>query len=600
LADRADEDRKEDVRRATDLVALVQRYVPELRRRGASFSACCPFHRERTPSFHVRPQTQRWKCFGCGRSGDAFTFVMEREGVDFPEALRMLAREAGVELVRPDPAAASASRAKDAAYAACDWACRWFQGNLRGSPAAEYLKGRGLTGETAKEWRLGYAPDAWDGLLLAARRDGVAVPALEAAGLVVPRKSGDGFYDRFRNRVVFPIADTQGRVVGFGARTLGDEEPKYLNTPETALFRKGRLLFGLDRAKDEAMRTRSLAVMEGYTDVIMAHQHGFATAVAGLGTAFTPEHAALMRRFADRVVLVYDTDAAGRTAAERALGVLLESELDARVAVLPEGKDPCELLVLRGPEPLRAALDGAREVFEHLLAATAARHDLESVGGRAAAAEEMLRAVLAVPNGVKRDLMVGRIGGMFGLSEVEVRRRARALAASAPRPRSPDDSVPERVPSAAPPESAGGGVRRERLLLEAALSVPGLAARLAAEAPADTFATPSLARIAAAVAATAREGTADAASCAASLGDEVLADAVSELAASGAEKPATALLRQFEDCVGSHSHDRRIEEARRRFSEARTRGAPDEEDRWLAELHRLQAERKTAHRTPKR
>ncbi|HEU4395059.1 MAG TPA: DNA primase, partial [Planctomycetota bacterium] len=430
VPDRAADERKEAVRRATDLVALVERTLP-LRRSGRSFSACCPFHSERTPSFHVWPESQRWKCFSCSRSGDAFSFVMEREGVEFPEALRMLAREAGIEIDRPDPSAAAAARSKEAAYAACDFACRWFQGNLKGSPAADYLRGRGLDGAVAREWRLGYAPDRWDGLLAAGRAAGLGVPALEAAGLVVPRKGGDGFYDRFRNRVIFPIADPQGRVVGFGARALGDEEPKYLNSPDSALFRKGALLFGLDRAREEGMRTRTLAVMEGYMDVVMAHQHGFKAAVAGLGTAFTPEHASLLRRFADRVVLVYDTDAAGRRAADRALDALLASEIDARVAVLPEGKDPCELLVNRGPEPLRAALDGAREVFEHLLAETAAHHDLATVAGRTAAADAMLRTVNAVPNGVRRGLMIDRVGGMFGLSETEVRRRARAIAPAA-------------------------------------------------------------------------------------------------------------------------------------------------------------------------
>jgi DNA primase len=591
------EDRKEEVRRATDVVALVQRYLP-LRRSGRSFSACCPFHQERTPSFHVWPESQRWKCFSCNRSGDAFSFVMEKEGVEFPEALRMLAKDAGIELERRDPVAAEAARAaertKDAAYEACEWACKWFQGNLKGSPAAEYLKGRGLTGETAKEWRLGFAPDAWDGLLGAAKEAGIPVATLEAAGLVVPRKQGDGFYDRFRNRVTFPISDVRGRVVAFGARALGDEEPKYLNSPDSAVFRKGQLLFGLDRARDEVMRTRSLAVMEGYMDVIMAHQHGVKTAVAGLGTAFTPDHAALMGRFADKVVLVYDADAAGRAAADRALAILLQADIDVRIAVIPEGKDPCDLLVLRGPEPLRAALGSAREVFEHLLAATAARNDVGSVGGRAAAADEMIKAVLPVPNGVKRDLMVGRIGGMFGFSEDQVRRRARELAAaSAPRTPAAEQEAAARAPRAPVPE-VGGGSRRERLLLESALAGPGLAARLAAEAPPETFASPSLSRIARAVVETARAGTSDPAACAASLGDEVLADEVAVLAASGADKPAATLLRQFEDCVRSHGYERRIEEARRRFHEARARGDGREEDLRLAELHRLQAERKKA------
>ena len=183
MADRASEDRKEDVRRATDLVALVQRYLP-LRRSGNSWKALCPFHSERTPSFAVWPESQRWKCFSCGRSGDAFAFVMEKEGVEVPEALRMLARDAGIALERQDAAAAAASRAKDAAYDACEWACRWYQARLKGSPAAEYLRRRGLTGETAKEWRLGWAPEGWDGLLRAAAKDGVGVPALEGGGVV--------------------------------------------------------------------------------------------------------------------------------------------------------------------------------------------------------------------------------------------------------------------------------------------------------------------------------------------------------------------------------------------------------------------------------
>jgi DNA primase len=596
VADRLPGDRKEEVRRATDVVALVQRYLP-LRRSGRSFSACCPFHQERTPSFHVWTESQRWKCFSCGRSGDAFSFVMEKEGVEFPEALRMLARDAGIEIDRPDPAAAAAARDKEAAYAACEWACRWFEGNLRGSPGADYLKGRGLTGATAKEWRLGWAPSGWDGLLRAAREAGIGTAALEAAGLVLPRKQGDGFYDRFRERAMFPIADVRGRVVGFGARTLADEEPKYLNTPETALFQKGRLLFGLDRAREEAMRTRALCVMEGYTDVLMAHQHGLRNAVAGLGTAFTPHHASLMRRFADRVVLVYDADRAGRSAAGRALEVLLEEDLDARVAVLPEGKDPCELLVLRGPEPLRAALEGAREVFEHLLSETAARHDLRSVAGRAAAADEMLRAVLPVPNGVKRDLMVGRIGGTFGFSEERVRQRARELAAASA-PRAPREGGTAGAAPAAP--APPGGQARERLLLEAALAGPGLAARLAAEAPDGTFASASLSRIAMAVRETAREGTADPAACAASLGDDVLADEVAALAASGSGRDAEALLRQFDDCIESLSFDRRIEEARRAFADARARGDRTGEDRGLAELQRLQADRKRSPRGGRR
>jgi DNA primase len=580
----------------------VQRYLP-LRRSGKSFSACCPFHQERTPSFHVWPESQRWKCFSCNRSGDAFSFVMEKEGVDFPEALRMLARDAGIDLGRRDPAAADAAREKDALYAACEWACAWFEGNLKGSPAADYLKGRALSGATAKEWRLGYAPAGWEGLLGAARAAGIAPATLEAAGLAVPRERGGGHYDRFRDRVTFPIADVRGRVVGFGARSLGDEEPKYLNSPETALFRKGDLLFGLDRARDEALRTRTLAVMEGYMDVIMAHQHGVRTAVAGLGTAFTPSHAALMGRFADRVVLVYDADAAGKRAADRALAVLLETDLDVRVAVLPEGKDPCDLLVLRGPEPLRAALDGARDVFEHLLAETAARHDLGSVGGRAAAADEMLRAVLPVPNGVKRDLMVGRIGGMFGLSEEQVRRRAREMAAaSAPRSAATlgRSTASPRVSAPSAPRGVDARQWRAWTLIEAALVTPNLAARLAKEVPAEEFSSEDLAIVARALVETARDGTADPAACAAALPDARLADHVAELVSSARERSPEALKLQFDEAVEIIASDREIGNARARISEARLRGDEAEELRWQAEHERLHREREKLRRTTKR
>lgn len=602
VAYRAPEDRKEEVRRATDVVALVQRYIP-LRRSGRSFSACCPFHQERTPSFHVWPESQRWKCFSCNRSGDAFSFVMEKEGVDFPEALRMLARDAGIELERRDPAAADAARAKDAAYGACEWACRWFEGNLRGSPGAAYLKGRGLSGETAKEWRLGYAPEGWDGLLLAARRDGVPAASLEAAGLVVPRKGGDGFYDRFRERVLFPIADQRGRVVGFGARALGDEEPKYLNTPETAIFQKGRLLFGLDRARDEAMRARSLAVMEGYMDVIMAHQHGVKTAVAGLGTAFTPDHAALMRRFADRVVLVYDADAAGRRATDRAVHVLFDAGLDCRVAVVTEGKDPCDLLVLRGPGPLRAALENAGDLFEHVVSRALANHDLRTIGGRASATDEILEFAILVHDDVRRSMMLEVASARLGLAEDMVRARAKSLiAASAPRTPAAEAAAAAGARRAPSPEA--GNLREgsnERSLLEAALSAPGLAGRLAAEAPPEAFVTPSYARIAKAVVDTARpDGTADASACASSLGDDVLANEVAVLASAGAELDASALARQFEDCLRTLLFDRRIEEARRGWLQAQVSGRGADEDRCYEELLQLQRERKKSRRSAKR
>ncbi len=576
LANRSPDEKKEDVRRAADLVDQIRRTVP-LKRTGRTWAACCPFHREKTPSFHVWPESQRWKCFGCQKSGDVFAFVMERDGVDFPEALRTLAREYGVSLdERADPSADEARRSREALGAAAEWACGWFQGNLRGSPAAEYLRRRGLTGETARDWRLGYAPESWEGLLDAGRRAGYAVETLESAGLVLRRASGDGLYDRFRNRVVFPIADARGRVVAFGARALGDKEPKYLNSPETPLFRKGEMLFGLHRARGEALQGRTLCFMEGYMDVIMAHQHGIRSAVAGLGTAFTAHHASLLRRFADRVVLIYDADDAGRRAAARAVEIVLDEDLDAAVATLPDGLDPCDLLVQRGPGPLRDAMDRAPDAFEFLVAAARERAG-GTVAGVAAEVDGLVRTALRAPHAVRRERMLQRISAGLGVSAASVASRARAVG-SGPPPREP--AAPGAAAAAtAAADPAADASALERLLLEAALAGPGLAARLAAEAPPETFAAPALRRIAAALVETADDaGTAVPAECAAALDDAALADLAAELAAAGAEFPLTALHRRFEECLERHVSERRLEDVKRRVADAQASGDSEAED----------------------
>jgi DNA primase len=535
---------------------------------------------------------------------------MEKEGVEFPEALRMLARDAGIALEAPDAAAAAAARSKEALYAACDWACRWFEGNLRGSPGADYLRGRGLEGATAKAWRLGWAPEGWDGLLRAGRAAGHDPAVLEAAGLLQARKEGgrggDGWYDFFRGRVTFPIADPRGRVVAFGARTLGDEPPKYVNSHDTPIFRKGELLFGLDRARDEALRTRTLAVMEGYMDAIMAHQHGIANAVAGLGTAFTPHHAALMARYADRVLLVYDTDAAGKAATGRALGVLLPSDVEARVAVLPEGKDPCDLLVARGPAPLRASFEAARDVFEFLLAAAKAGLAAESASGPPSAArlqavaDGMIETALRIPPGVKRDRLLQRIGGSFGFTEDGVRRRVRELAAASA-PRTPEAAAAGAAREAARPRPPAPS--EERLLLEAVLAEPSLAGALAREAPPGSFEDAALGAVARALLDTAAGGRADPAACGAALqaaGDAGVLAAFDALVAAASALPGGDHRRQFEDCVRRRNHARDVAEATRRHDAARTAGDEAEADRWLAEIGRLQADRKRRPRNGER
>lgn len=458
----------EQVRRTVDVADVVGRSV-QLRKSGRGFSGLCPFHQEKTPSFHVTPERGMWKCFGCGKGGNVFTFLMEREGVSFPDAVRQLAREAGIPLPEDDDPEASARAAHARRLReVSEWACRWFERQLRapsGEVARSYLKRRGIRGETARDFRIGWAPAGWENLAGAARAEGISDDDLAAAGLLRRRDDGSG-YDWFRERVMFPIADAQGDVIAFGGRVLDDSEPKYLNSPETPIFSKGHTLYALHRAKREMMRLREAAVMEGYTDVILAHQAGFQVAVAGLGTALTPEQARKLAQYAQKLYLVYDADAAGMRAAERAIPAFLPEPIETRVVVLPGGKDPAEVIVEDGVEAFRAALAAGREAFEHLLATRAAAHDMASVPGRSQAVDEALSALSAVPDEVRRALYVKRLADAYGvpedvasrrLQELRARAQAQASARSAPRP--PASRPPDGDARAAASGAASGAAQ---------------------------------------------------------------------------------------------------------------------------------------------
>jgi DNA primase len=439
------------IRQATDLAELIGRYVP-LKRSGKSFKGRCPFHQEKTPSFYVTPERGSWRCFGCDKGGNAFTFLMEREGVTFPEAVRQLARESGIALAQDDdPAAAERASRLTRLRDVMEWACRLFELGLRskdGAPAREYLKRRGLKGETAVRFRLGFAPPGWQNLVDAARRDGVPEADVIDLGLVRRKEAQGGraarMFDMFRDRVTFPICDTQGRVIAFGARTMGDDEPKYLNSPETPLFVKGQTVYALHLAKQEMLRTGDGAVMEGYTDVIMAHQCGWPVAVAGLGTALTREQAALISRYVKRLYLVYDGDAAGTRAAERNAPTFLPQDVETRVAVLPPGEDPCDTLLRAGLPALKECISSSREAFDHLLDVKRRTVDMTSVPAKAQALDDVLEALVPVENEVRRSEYVKHVAEQYSIHEDVVLNRLREIRAKSQRaerlrtPRAPD------------------------------------------------------------------------------------------------------------------------------------------------------------------
>ena len=411
---------------SVDFVGMVNRHC-ELKKSGRKFLALCPFHQEKTPSFTVDPEKGLYYCFGCKEGGNVFTFLQKTEGLDFGQALKKLAREAGVDLSpwreAEGPSRSEVERIRKINELAATYYQKCLQKAKAAERAREYLKERKISAESIQLWRLGYAPEGWDFFLsFAAKRDYPA-ELLERAGLVIAREDGGGHYDRFRNRLIFPIADGTGATIGFGARALSeDEQPKYINTPATVLFDKGSSFYGLANAREAVRAGGNAVIVEGYTDVIMAHQFGVAQTVAVLGTAFTQAHARVLEKLCGKVTLVFDADEAGEKSATRSLEILLGEDLDVAVTRLPGGQDPCEFLVERGGEAFHELLEGSEDFFEFRLKLASERHDLGTLAGRVAVFRDLAQLAEAVPDQAKWEMIVQQIAGQLGLSPASVGR----------------------------------------------------------------------------------------------------------------------------------------------------------------------------------
>lgn len=394
----------DEIRARVDLVDLIGEYVP-LKRAGENWKARCPFHAEKTPSFNVNPRKGIYHCFGCGAGGDAFGFLMRQDRLQFPEAVKFLADRVGVELPRGrEPEAVSRH---EPLFRALSLAQSFYEEALwkgsEGEKARRYFENRGIEADVARRFGLGYAPQGWDHLLEWSRRQGVKAEELHAAGLVVPRQEGSGYYDRFRGRLIFPIRDLRGRVIAFGGRALGPEEPKYLNSPETTLYVKGQTLYALDLAKTAIRERERGLIVEGYIDCLMAHQHGFTETVAALGTAFTGSQLQLLHRYTDEVITFFDADAAGEKAAQRAEELLEpsgaglawavnrsgsfggEGSVRLKVALLPSGEDPDTFLRKEGSAAFRERIGNARSILAYSIEKALAEEDTSKSRGRASA-----------------------------------------------------------------------------------------------------------------------------------------------------------------------------------------------------------------------
>jgi DNA primase len=457
----------------TDIVEVINARVP-LKKAGREYKACCPFHGEKTPSFTVSATKQFYHCFGCGAHGTALGFLMDYEHLEFPEAVEELASLAGLEVPREQ--AASRDRRPDL-YGTLEAAASFYREQLkRHEGAIHYLKARGISGATAATFGIGYAPDEWEGLLKRCGTDESAVQRLAAAGMLIERDNGT-FYDRFRGRVMFPIRDARGRVIAFGGRVLGADEPKYLNSPETPLFHKGRELYGLYEARQALRQIPRLLVVEGYMDVVGLHEAGIHWAVATLGTATTPEHLERLFRVTEEVVFCFDGDRAGRQAAWRALENALPTLREGRQVrflFLPEGEDPDSLVRAEGAAAFADRLKGALALSEYLHNELAAKVDLASLDGRARLAELAKPLVARVPDGVFRTLLVDRIAGAVGMDPGAY---ARFVAAAAPPPARPQPAA--RPPRHAPP--GRGSLVRRAITLVVHFPAQAAGARLAAD-----------------------------------------------------------------------------------------------------------------------
>jgi len=422
MAGRIPQDFIDDLVARADIVEVIGRRV-QLKKAGREFKACCPFHDEKTPSFTVSPSKGFYHCFGCGVHGTAVGFLMEYDHMSFVEAIESLASFMGLEVPRDE--SERPARRYDELFSLMKAVETYWQDCLRGHrPAVEYLKHRGIDGATAKRFGIGYAPDGWSHLLDKFGTTSEATERLLAAGLVI-RKDNGTHYDRFRDRIMFPIRDARGRTIGFGGRALGDGEPKYLNSPETVLFHKGRELYGLYEARQTVRHIEQLVVVEGYMDVVALARNGIDFSVATLGTATTPDHLNILFRLADKVVFCFDGDRAGKDAAWRALENALPQVREGRqirFVFLPGGHDPDSFVNREGANAFLAMLEAGTALSDYLIGELAGQVDMNTVDGRARLAELAKPLVNRIPDGVYRELLVGSLAEKVGLTAARLGR----------------------------------------------------------------------------------------------------------------------------------------------------------------------------------
>lgn len=484
----------DDIRQRADIVEVVSQYV-KLEAKGKNYLGLCPFHQEKTPSFNVQREKQLYYCFGCGAGGDVFNFLMEMENLPFIEAAKILAERYGVPI--PDQPMTEARRKEDEVreqlFEIHEWTAKFYHYLLTQHPtgrqALAYFQGRGFTPGTMEKFRLGYSPHQWTALYDFLKGKHYSDAILNKSGLLLPRKD-QSLYDRFRDRAMFTICNLRGQPIGFGGRVMkAGENPKYLNSPETLLFEKNQNLYALNFARESFRHTRRAIIMEGYTDVITAHQHGIENAIASLGTALTENQARLLARHVDEVYISYDADTAGQNATLRGLDILREAGLMVKVVRLPEGKDPDELIRNRGAEAFLESLEHAVSLIDFKLERTLGKFDLANPDGKVKAVEELLPLFLNIDNAIERDYLIEQMVERIRISRHAVEEElAYFMEEKSKIKDKPDRKWHTKEEGRKPPRDAR--VLFEEKFLNAMLRRPDLIGKILNEIRSDAFRTP--------------------------------------------------------------------------------------------------------------
>jgi len=460
----------------TDIVEVVSGYI-SLKKLGKSYKALCPFHHEKTPSFVVSAEKQIYHCFGCGAGGNVFSFVMKYENMEFPEAVEMLAQKAGVALPRSSWKRDESSALANELYKANETACEFFSASLAASHAAsEYLESRGIPVAVAAKFKIGYAPDSWESLIGFSKKQGLAESTLEKAGLAIANDRG-GHYDRFRNRIIFPIFDLKNRVLGFGGRVLDSSLPKYINSPETPIYSKGRNLYGLNVSREDIKKEGHVLVVEGYLDFLIPYQAGIKNLIATLGTAMTVDQIKSLKRFTNTAIMVYDPDLAGETASIRNLDLFISEDVNVYVAELPAGYDPDGYIRKFGTDDFRKVIKSSKNLFDYKIDKLASRINMGSMYGKTKIAAEMLPTIAKINNEVLKSGLVKKLAERLGVDEESIKSELKKVK----------PGYSQRPISLDAPEVKRPGTSAEKMILALLLEGPGTVDKIKGKLKEDDF-----------------------------------------------------------------------------------------------------------------